>query len=97
MTALPEGQDPTNWFNEKRFLGLLTKLIGQAKYLQNSKTSGLVPQEERAAGEVVEVLRPYAQNNGGPLKIEVLQYVAKRPNVKITLPGYNPESKKTWV
>ncbi len=59
---------PENYFDEQLFLDLLTKLIAQAKYLQNNPKGGLVPKEELAASIVVNALRPYALPNG-PLKV----------------------------
>ena len=87
MFSLPSAaSDPKAWFDEKLYLDLLEKLIGQAKFLQNNPKAGVTPQEERAAKIVVDALKPYTQPHG-PLKVEVFTYVAKRPNVKITFQG----------
>ncbi|CAD7927450.1 unnamed protein product [Amoebophrya sp. A120] len=91
---LPPGTAPESLFDEPLFLSLMEKLIGQAKYLQNNPKAGVIPQEERAAKIVVDALRPYSTEKGGPLQIEVLTYVPKRPNVKITYPS-STKSKRT--
>eukprot|EP00605_Chrysophyceae_sp_TOSAG23-4_P000552 GSChrysophyteH1.ASY1.ANO1.622.1 assembled CDS len=38
--------------NEERYVGLLTRLIGESKFLQNSPAQGLIPQEDLAARHI---------------------------------------------
>lgn len=73
--------------NEARFLNLLEKLIGESKYLQNSPPQGLIPQENLASNHVLDVLRPFSTENGGPLTVERVEFVKGRGNVIITYPG----------
>ena len=42
-------------------------------------------EEERAAKIVTDALKPFTKERGGPLQIELLEYVPARPNVKISL------------
>ncbi len=77
--------------DEKAFLGLLEKLVGESKWLQNDPNQGLIPQESRSAGHVLEELKSVS-GPSGPLKIEVLEYVKGRPNVKITYAGTDPKA-----
>jgi hypothetical protein len=58
--------------NEDRFVGLITNMVNVAKNLQNNPAQGLIPQEDLASDFVLEVLRPYMKENGGPLEIEVI-------------------------
>ncbi|CAD7927717.1 unnamed protein product [Amoebophrya sp. A25] len=71
-------------FDETLFVKLMEKLIKEAKYLQNNPRAGVVPEEERAAKIVMDCLNPFSTKNGGPLQIELLEYVPKRPNLKVT-------------
>lgn len=77
----------TAWeMNEDRFLGLLGKLIGESKWLQNNPPD-LVPTEDRAARHVMEALAPYTKENGGPLRITQIAFVEGRSNVMVEYPG----------
>ena len=60
--------------NEDRFVGLITNMVNVAKNLQNNPAQGLIPQEDLASDFVLEVLRPYMKENGGPLEIEVILF-----------------------
>jgi acetylornithine deacetylase len=73
--------------NEERFLGILTRLIGVVKDLQNSPDQGLIPKEDLAADIVLETLAPYSEENGGVLKLKKVNFVEGRANVMITYPG----------
>ncbi len=77
--------------NEPRFLSLLTKLIGESKYLQNNPAQGLIPQEKLAADHILEVLKPYTKENGGVLEVEFVSFVEGRGNVIIKYPGTTSE------
>lgn len=73
--------------NEERFLGLLTNLIGEAKYLQNNPAQGLIPEEKKAADHIINLLKPYTKENGGVLEVEWVSFVENRGNVVIRYPG----------
>ncbi len=73
--------------NEPRFLDLLTKLIGESKFLQNNPAQGLIPQEKRAADHILEVLKPYTKENGGVLEVEWVSFVEGRGNIIMKYPG----------
>lgn len=77
--------------NEPRFIDLLTKLIGETRYLQNSPAQGLIPEEDRASDHVLEVLKPFMKENGGVLEVERVTYVEGRGNVIIKYPGTTDE------
>jgi acetylornithine deacetylase len=66
--------------NEERFLALLDKVIGESEFVQNNPPS-LIPQEDRVCKHVLDVLRPYTKENGGPLIVEHVTYVEGRGNV----------------
>ena len=68
--------------NEEKFLDLLTKLIGESKHLQNNPPT-YVPEEKRAALHVVEVLNPYTLEQGGHIKLELIEYKPNRANLII--------------
>ncbi|CAJ1378864.1 unnamed protein product [Effrenium voratum] len=69
------------------FLDVLKKLIGEAKHLQNNPRLGIHPEEKRAAQVVLQSLKAYSTQAGGPLVLEELEYVKGRSNVKVTYPG----------
>jgi acetylornithine deacetylase len=81
------GKDFAKELDSERFIGILRKLIGEAKHLQNNPRLGITPEEARAAHIIQKELEPYSEAAGGPLKIELLEYVAKRPNLKVTYQG----------
>jgi len=73
--------------DESNFIGLLTKLIGVSKQLQNNPAQGLIPREDAASDHVLEALAPYSKANGGVLDIERVSFVEGRGNVIIKYPG----------
>jgi acetylornithine deacetylase len=77
--------------NEPRFLELLEKLVGESKFLQNSPSQGLIPQEDKACFHILEVLKPYLKENGGVLEVEKVNFVADRGNLIIKYPGTGSE------
>jgi len=77
--------------NEERFIALLGKVIGESQFVQNQPPK-LVPEEGRVVRHVLDVLMPFAKENGGPLKVETHEYVKGRPNVIIE---YNSEAAAT--
>jgi hypothetical protein len=62
---------PAEFFDEPVFLEILEGLIGQSKWLQNNPKLGVTPEEARAAKVVLDALRPYSTENGGPLKVRI--------------------------
>src|SRR5262245_12125323 len=72
--------------NHDRFKTILAALVDQTPKLQNNPPKH-VPEEDRAAKIVLEALRPYSRDNGGPLRVEHLSYVPGRGNVIIEYPG----------
>lgn len=68
--------------NEQRFVGLLEKLIGESKFLQNHPPQ-FVPEEDRALQHVLAVLDPFRIENGGVLTIKHIHYKPKRGNLII--------------
>jgi acetylornithine deacetylase len=73
--------------NEGRFIGLLEKLVGESKYLQNSPPQGLIPREDRASDHVLKALEPFTVENGGPLQVSRIHFVDGRGNVIVKYPG----------
>jgi acetylornithine deacetylase len=73
--------------NEQRFMGLLEKLIGVSEKLQNNPAQGLIPREDCASDHVIETLKPYSTECGGPLDIKRISFVEGRGNLIIKYPG----------
>eukprot|EP01127_Copromyxa_protea_P001312 TRINITY_DN11337_c0_g1_i1.p2 TRINITY_DN11337_c0_g1~~TRINITY_DN11337_c0_g1_i1.p2 ORF type:complete len:443 (+),score=151.53 TRINITY_DN11337_c0_g1_i1:38-1330(+) len=73
-------------WDEEKFVELLSKLIGDTEKLQN-KPPHLVPQESLVGNHVEAALSPFLEQNGGPLKLERVEYMEGRNNVIITYPG----------
>eukprot|EP00271_Cylindrocystis_brebissonii_P006292 TRINITY_DN189_c0_g1_i1.p1 TRINITY_DN189_c0_g1~~TRINITY_DN189_c0_g1_i1.p1 ORF type:complete len:435 (-),score=75.46 TRINITY_DN189_c0_g1_i1:458-1762(-) len=83
--------------DEKAFLELLGKLIGETKHLQNNANEN-VPVEDRAARHVLEILQPLsAVEGGGPLIIDHVSYVEGRGNIIVTYPGTVPGKIMSFV
>eukprot|EP00878_Enallax_costatus_P036747 GHUV01041295.1.p1 GENE.GHUV01041295.1~~GHUV01041295.1.p1 ORF type:complete len:397 (+),score=107.15 GHUV01041295.1:486-1676(+) len=72
--------------DEGKFIDMLGKLIGEAKYLQNNPPE-LVPTEDRAARHVLEVLEPLSVDHGGPLVVRHVSFVEGRGNIIVEYPG----------
>lgn len=70
----------------ERYIALMTKLIGESKFVQNSPPDHN-PEEDKASNHVLELLAPYTTENGGPLTVRRIHYAEKRGNVIITYPG----------
>lgn len=73
--------------DKDEYLALLEKLMGESKFVQNNPRQGLVPEEGRIVKHVLDVLKPFTQEEGGPLIVKELVYVEGRPNLKISYPG----------
>lgn len=74
--------------DEERYIALLSRLIGEAKYLQNSPPK-FIPTEDKAIAHILEVLSPYSVENGGTLQIKHITYIAGRGNLIVK---YAPET-----
>ncbi|KAL6763183.1 acetylornithine deacetylase [Haematococcus lacustris] len=72
--------------DEQRFVDLLSRLIGEVKHLQNNPPNH-IPCEDRAGRHVLDELRPYSQEEGGPLKIQHISFVEGRGNIIVEYPG----------
>lgn len=72
--------------DDASFISLLSKLIGESKHLQNNPPD-LVPTEDRAARHVLDVLQPFSEENGGPLRIQHVSFVEGRGNIIVEYPG----------
>ncbi|KAH9302415.1 hypothetical protein KI387_013998, partial [Taxus chinensis] len=72
--------------NSESFVKLLSKLIGESKYVQNNPPE-LIPEEDRVCKHVLEALNPYSVENGGPLIVQHITYVKGRGNIIVEYPG----------
>mmetsp|Transcript_6748 Transcript_6748/g.12459 ORF Transcript_6748/g.12459 Transcript_6748/m.12459 type:complete len:503 (+) Transcript_6748:60-1568(+) len=77
--------------DEKRYVELMEKLIGEAKFVQNFPPE-LVPEEGRVIKHLLDILEPHSAKNGGPLEIEVVEYAKGRGNVIIKYKGTGPKT-----
>ncbi|KAL0409337.1 UNVERIFIED_CONTAM: Acetylornithine deacetylase [Sesamum radiatum] len=72
------------------FVTLLSKLIGESKYVQNNPPD-LIPEEDRIVRHVLDVLRPFSTaTGGGPLVINHVAYKPNRGNLIVEYPGTQP-------
>ena len=79
-------------FDRKRYVELLTKIVGKAETLQNSPPQGLYPREDNCSDYVLAALKPYTVEEGGPLIVERVAFTEGRGNVIIKYPGATAES-----
>ncbi|CAA7042990.1 unnamed protein product [Microthlaspi erraticum] len=76
--------------NKESFVSLLSKLIGESKFVQNNPPE-LIPQEDRIVNHVLDSLRPYStETGGGPLLINHVAYHSGRGNLIVEYPGTVP-------
>lgn len=76
--------------NRDTFVPLLSKLIGESKYVQNNPPE-LIPEEDRIVNHVLDVLLPYSTTTGGgPLIVNHVTYLPKRGNLIVEYPGTEP-------
>ncbi|GMH09219.1 hypothetical protein Nepgr_011059 [Nepenthes gracilis] len=69
------------------FVALLTKLIGESKYVQNNPPE-LIPEEDRVVRHLLESLLPYSTTTGGgPLIVKHVAYLPNRGNLIVEYPG----------
>ncbi|KAF6151314.1 hypothetical protein GIB67_040587 [Kingdonia uniflora] len=76
-------------FDAESFTKLLSKLIGESKYLQNNPPE-LIPQENRVVKHLLDVLLPFSTTQGGPLVVNHVTYVEGRGNLIVEYPGTVP-------
>lgn len=83
--------------NTQNFVTLLTKLIGESKYVQNNPPE-LIPEEDRIVNHVLESLLPFSTTTGGgPLIVNHVTYVPKRGNLIVEYPGTQPDKILSFV
>ncbi|CAO2819598.1 unnamed protein product [Amaranthus hypochondriacus] len=83
--------------NKESFVSLLTKLIGESKYLQNNPPE-LIPEEDRVVNYLLDVLSPLSTTTGGgPLIINHATYYPKRGNLIVEYPGTEPGKVVSFV
>lgn len=83
-------KDTLGDLNTDSFVKLLSKLIGESKYVQNNPPD-LIPEEDRIARHVLDSLLPYStQTGGGPLIVNHVTYFPGRGNVIVEYPGTVP-------
>lgn len=56
-----------------------------------SVSQGLVPKEDNASDHVLELLKPYTTENGGPLEVERVHFTPGRGNVIIKYQGQSSQ------
>lgn len=82
--------------DKESFVTLLSKLIGESKYVQNNPPE-LIPEEDRIVNHVLEKLQPFSTANGGPLIINHVAYKPKRGNLIVEYPGTVPNKILSFV
>ncbi|KAK4489197.1 hypothetical protein RD792_004991 [Penstemon davidsonii] len=88
--ASPSVKNTIGDLNKESFVTLLSKLIGESKYVQNNPPE-LIPEEDRIVKHVLDVLRPFSTaTGGGPLVINHVTYKPNRGNLIVEYPGTQP-------
>nr|DAD18121.1 TPA_asm: hypothetical protein HUJ06_019584 [Nelumbo nucifera] len=84
-------KDLLGQLDKDSFVSLLSKLIGEAKYVQNNPPE-LIPEEDRVVRHVLDALLPYSTTTGGgPLIVNHVTYVKGRGNIIVEYPGTVPD------
>lgn len=66
---------------------LLSKLIGESKFVQNNPPE-LIPEEDRIVKHVLDAVLPFSTTTGGgPLIVNHVTYIPKRGNLIVEYPG----------
>ncbi|RHY35003.1 hypothetical protein DYB32_000478 [Aphanomyces invadans] len=73
--------------NEEAYVALLGKLISVAEKVQNAPGLGLVPQEDLVTDFVLEELKPYLKQNGGPIDAQRIGFKEGRGNLILQIAG----------
>ncbi|XP_076895184.1 acetylornithine deacetylase-like [Bidens hawaiensis] len=83
--------------NKESFVSLLSKLIGESKYVQNNPPD-LIPDEDRIVRHVLDALLPHSTTTGGgPLIINHVTYKPNRGNLIVEYPGTLPGNILSFV
>ncbi|KAJ0743423.1 putative acetylornithine deacetylase [Helianthus annuus] len=83
--------------NKDSFVTLLSKLIGESKYVQNNPQE-LIPEEDRIVRHVLDVLLPLSTTTGGgPLIVNHITYKPNRGNLIVEYPGTEPNKVVSFV
>lgn len=83
-------KDTLGELDKQSFTALLSKLIGESKFVQNNPPD-LVPQEDRIVKHVLDSLLPLSTTTGGgPLLVRHVSYLPNRGNVIVEYPGTVP-------
>ncbi|CAL0311616.1 unnamed protein product [Lupinus luteus] len=90
MGAATKLKETLGDLNKDSFVPLLSKLIGESKYVQNNPPE-LIPEEDRVVNHVLDVLRPFSTaTGGGPLILNHVTYFPGRGNLIVQYPGTVP-------
>ncbi|GAB4834730.1 hypothetical protein Ancab_032993 [Ancistrocladus abbreviatus] len=83
--------------NKDSFVSLLSKLIGESKYVQNNPPE-LIPEEDRVVKHVLDSLLPLSTTTGGgPLIVNHVTYLPNRGNLIVEYPGTEPGKVVSFV
>ncbi|KAF7828567.1 acetylornithine deacetylase [Senna tora] len=90
MASVRNVKETLGDLNRDSFVPLLSKLIGESKFVQNNPPD-LIPQEDKVVKHVLDVLLPLSTTTGGgPLLINHVTYFPGRGNLIIEYPGTIP-------
>lgn len=83
--------------NKDSFVTLLSKLIGESKYVQNNPPE-LIPEEDRVVNHLLNILLPLSTTTGGgPLVVNHARYKPNRGNLIVEYPGTVPGKVLSFV
>ncbi|KAK8948255.1 hypothetical protein KSP40_PGU011235 [Platanthera guangdongensis] len=89
-SSLPLIKDLLGSLDRESFVTLLSKIIGEARHVQNNPPD-LIPKEDRVARHVLDALLPLStSNSGGPLVVSHISYTEGRGNIIVEYPGSSP-------
>ncbi|XP_022159461.1 acetylornithine deacetylase-like [Momordica charantia] len=96
MGSSPSIKDILGELEKDLYISLLSKLIGESKFVQNNPPD-LVPEEDKVANHVLDVLRPLSTENGGLLEITQVCYCEHREHLIVKYPGTEPNRVVSFV
>jgi len=80
--------------DRESFVELLGKLVGEGKFLQNWPSGGYIPEEDRAAEHILNILKPFSVEQGGPISVQHIhinpEKHPKRGNIILRYPADAP-------
>ncbi|KAG0497030.1 hypothetical protein HPP92_001721 [Vanilla planifolia] len=86
-SSRPSLKDALGSLDRDSFISLLSKVIGEARHVQNNPP-GLIPKEDRVARHVLDALLPLSTSTGGgPLIVSHVSYTEGRGNIIVEYPG----------